>query len=342
MTANQNESQSLNFNLNKVPNPSNTPNQNTNINEKVNYNQGMYPQDMIQQGMMQQGMMQQGMMQQGMNPQNMMLQGMMQQGMMQQGMMQQAMIPNTLVRGMLIPQGIMLPNIGWSSDSLQILQYAPVAKVKQQMEFLELVTSCETKNRYDVYAKINEQNVFLFRCKEQSGWCMRNCCAGDCREFNLKLTLPNQQKFAILERPYKCTCCCCNRPIMTCKFIDGKQFGRISEPFNVCTPFFETYDEDDHSKYYLEIPYCQSGFCCRKSCCGKCNEVYGNIYNNRSLSNPVGVIKKKEKCVQETISDANTFVITFPVDATVNDKLNLIATVLMIDYRYFEDNETIR
>ena len=36
------------------------------------------------------------------------------------------------------------------------------------------------------------------------------------------------------------------------------------------------------------------------------------------------------------ISDANTFIITFPVDATVGDKLNLIACVLLVDYRYYE------
>ena len=38
------------------------------------------------------------------------------------------------------------------------------------------------------------------------------------------------------------------------------------------------------------------------------------------------------------ISDANTFIITFPVDATVGDKLNLIACVLLVDYRYYESS----
>ena len=331
MTANANELQNLNFN-------NTNQNQNINPNEKSNYNQammqqGMYPQNMNQQVMMQQGMMQQGMMQPGMYPQ-----GMMQPVM----MMQPGMMPNMMLQGMLVPQGIMLPNIGYTTDPLVILDNAPVVKIRQQIEWLEIVTCCETKNRYDVYARINEQNVFLFKCKEQSGWCMRNCCPGNCREFNLKLTLPNQQKFAILERPYKCTCCCCNRPTMTCKFTDGNQFGRIREPFRACSPLFETYDESDQSKYYLEIPCCQCGFCCRMGTCGKCSEVYGNIYEDPSLTTPVGVIKKKEKCAQEMISDANTFFITFPVNATRNDKLNLIATVLMVDYRYYEDNANQR
>ena len=267
-------------------------------------------------------MMQPGMIQQ---------QGMMQQGMMQQGMMQQGMM------GGMMPG--MIPNMMMPIyDPIKILETCPIVKIKQQIEWLEVISGCETKNRYDVFAKINDQSLYLFKCKEQSGWCMRNCCPSDCREFNLKLTLPNQQIFAILERPFKCTCCCCNRPFMTGKLSNGQKFGKVKEPFRLCSPFFQIYDENNNKKYCLEIPCCQCGFCCRDNCYGKCSEVFGNIYKNNDLEHPVGIIRKKEKCIQETFTDANTFVITFPVQATIYDKLNLISAVLMIDYRYYEQN----
>ena len=64
--------------------------------------------------------------------------------------------------------------------------------------------------------------------------------------------------------------------------------------------------------------------------------LWENIYKYNDLEHPVGVVKKKEKCIQETITDANTF-ITFPVDANVYDKMNLISAVLMVDYRYYEE-----
>ena len=221
-------------------------------------------------------------------------------------------------------------------DPLEILKTAPTAKIKQQIELLEIVTGCETKNRYDVFAQINGQNYYIFKCKEDSSWYQRNCCPADNREFNLRWTLPNQQIFALCDKPFKCTCCCLQRPEMLCRFKNNQQFGRIKEPWRLCSPFFETYDEADGSKYALEIPCCQCGFCCRNCCCGKCSEVFGNIYKVENLSVPVGVVKKKENCIQEMISDANTFIITFPVDATIGDKLNLIACVLLIDYRYYE------
>ena len=45
--------------------------------------------------------------------------------------------------------------------------------------------------------------------------------------------------------------------------------------------------------------------------------------------------------VAEVITDADNFEITFPNDATVVDKFNLISAVLMIDYQYFEENEKV-
>ena len=247
------------------------------------------------------------------------------------------MSPNMIQLGMatnaIIPYG-MIPAV----DPISILQLTPQVKIKQTVEWLEVITGCETKNRYIIFAKINEQNLFLFKCKEESGCLMRNCCPGDCRAFILRLSHSYQKNFIYLDRPFKCTCCCCGRPEMICKYYNGVQFGRIKEPCTLCNPFFETYDEFDGSKYFLEIPCCQCGFCCRDNICGKCSEVYGNIYNANNLNIPVGIIEKKVKCCQETFTDANTFIINFPVDSTIGDKLNLIASVLLIDYRYYEDN----
>lgn len=62
-------------------------------------------------------------------------------------------------------------------DPLQILAQASTAIVKQQIELLEILSGCETANRYHVYVKLqNGQMVYLFKCKEKSGWCVRNCC----------------------------------------------------------------------------------------------------------------------------------------------------------------------
>ena len=244
---------------------------------------------------------------------------------------------------MMDQQGIMLPMMmavvqnGYIIvDPLEILKTAPVVKIKQQLELIEIISGCETKNRYDVYAEVNNQKYYLFRCKEESGCCMRYCCTGDNRAFIIKCTLPSGEVFANFNRPFKCTCGCCNRPEMINTFSNGEKFGTVKQPCTCCSPHFETYDEKDGIKYILEIDCCQCGFCCRRGVCGKCTEVNGSIFKNDNLQKHVGTFRKKEKCIQEMGSNANTFTMNFPNDADVNDKLNLIAGIILIDYMFYE------
>ena len=261
-----------------------------------------------------------------------------QQTMVQQPMVQQPVVQQPMVQQPMTLQPDMMANGIQIGDPMEILIKAPAAKIVQQVELLEIVSGCETNNRYDVFCEMNGVKYFCFRCKEDSSWCMRNMCPSDLRSFIINMILPDQRKFGILERPFKCTCCCCARPIVKGTFSNGQPFGTINQPFTCCSPFFETMDETDGSKYSIEIPYCQCGFMCRSNVCGKCSEVIGNIYKENDLTHPVGTFKKLENCVQEMVSDANSFEITFPTDATVGDKLNILATVILIDYRFYESN----
>ena len=261
-----------------------------------------------------------------------------QQTMVQQPMVQQPVVQQPMVQQPMTLQPGMMANGIQIGDPMEILIKAPSAKIIQQIELLEIVSECETNNRYDVFCEMNGVKYFCFRCKEDSSWCMRNMCPSDLRSFKIHMMLPGQKKFGILDRPFKCTCCCCARPIVKGTFSNGQPFGTINQPFTCCSPFFETMDETDGSKYSIEIPYCQCGFMCRSNCCGKCSEVNGNIYKENDLTHPVGSFKKVENCVLEMITDANSFEIIFPTDATVGDKLNILATVILIDYRFYESN----
>jgi hypothetical protein len=65
-----------------------------------------------------------------------------------------------------------------SDDPLEELRNAKSAIIKQKFEIFEVMTGCETVNRYYVYAKdpkTDDKNI-LFKCKEESGFCMRTCC----------------------------------------------------------------------------------------------------------------------------------------------------------------------
>jgi hypothetical protein len=64
------------------------------------------------------------------------------------------------------------------TDPLEELKHATQAIIKQKLEIFEIISGCETQNRYYVYTKdpqTGNKNV-LFKCKEESGCCMRFCC----------------------------------------------------------------------------------------------------------------------------------------------------------------------
>lgn len=64
----------------------------------------------------------------------------------------------------------------YASDYLLALRNAKSAFIKQKVELFEVLTGCETKNRYSVYLRYdNGVNALLFKCKEESSWCARNC-----------------------------------------------------------------------------------------------------------------------------------------------------------------------
>jgi hypothetical protein len=67
-------------------------------------------------------------------------------------------------------------NLRLINDPLVELANAGSAIIKQKIELLEILTGCETANRYHVYIKTtNGEMTYLFKCKEESGCCERQC-----------------------------------------------------------------------------------------------------------------------------------------------------------------------
>ena len=57
------------------------------------------------------------------------------------------------------------------------LERANFVYIKQKVELLEVFTACETKNRYDIFIKNADGSyLYLFKAKEDSGFCARQCC----------------------------------------------------------------------------------------------------------------------------------------------------------------------
>ena len=246
-------------------------------------------------------------------------------------------------------QEVVTPKVGeaqyvYAPDPMQELISCKNVYIKQ--EPASLFVSCESQNRFLVFAESVEGGAkLLFKCKENSGCCMRTFCTANNRSFNMSvkhittsadLDENFSKTFVDILKPFKCTCFCLARPEMVVTFGEGDKqcLGIIREPFSCCDPVFAIYDEKGELKYNIHADCCQCGLIFNNTCCGKLSEVLFNIFE---LSNPVGSIVKKRATSNELFSTADSYQINFPSEATPTDKMLLIAAGLMIDYQYFED-----
>ena len=187
----------------------------------------------------------------------------------------------------------------------------------------------------------------LFKCKEQSECCQRNCCCASVREFSMAIKhvkphLETDDTFDNTDisayKPCKCTCFCLERPIMNVFTNRNTLVGTVKQPFSCCDPIFTINDPSGVIKYYIWADCCQCGYCCGNNICGKLSEVIFYIYSNLDKTVKIGSITKKVAKLSEMITNADSYSIIFPEGAFPEDKLLLIAAALMIDYQYFESS----
>jgi hypothetical protein len=128
---------------------------------------------------------------------------------------------------------------------------------------------------------------------------------------------------------------------MTGYFGNGKGFGKVIEPYSTCENEYHIYNEKNILRWVITARCCQCGIICNNRC-GQCNEVIFYIHKPNDIFKDgrdcSGYITKKfGQCLKQMLADANNFELTPPAEATGSERLMLLATVLMIDYRMFDD-----
>ena len=157
-------------------------------------------------------------------------------------------------------------------DPMQELALSPSVLIRQQPQFFEQISGCESPNRYFVFSQSPQTGFkMLFKCKEQSECCQRNCCSASMREFVMDIKhIANagalnenfQNSFVHVNKPFKCTCCCLERPEMIANYsANGELVGKVKQPFSCCDPIFTIYDNAGTMRYFIYADCCQCGLC---------------------------------------------------------------------------------
>lgn len=215
--------------------------------------------------------------------------------------------------------------------------------VEQKPQYIEGLTGYQQENVYYIYplsadGKVTDNMPLLFIAKETSECCTRQCCTND-RPFELDVLTPANQTILHVVRPFKCQCCCFNLPEISVYFPNdlNTPIGSCKNKFSCFNDLFTIYDNQEMPLLTIHGECCQlSKFCfCPME---GCNTIHFDIFNQRT--NQQGLIDKKwSSCVREAFSNADTFVVVFPPQSTLAERVLILASTFLIDFMYFEQND---
>ncbi|KAL7487032.1 hypothetical protein ACHAW6_012628 [Cyclotella cf. meneghiniana] len=207
---------------------------------------------------------------------------------------------------------------------------------------------CEAKGEFKFFKEGQYPNEFATAI-EDSGFCIRCCCA-PCHPFKMTVAeTGTNAELLSMDRPCACCvgackCCCYQKMSVTSA---GQNIGSIEEQCFCCVPRFVAYGGDGEKLYKIHSPTCCCGMCidccaegnpCGKGCCKVSFRIYPASQAKTDGDAPyLGVILKKPKSLAtELFTSANAFDLTFPENASANQKALLVGSAIFFNVNFFE------
>lgn len=139
------------------------------------------------------------------------------------------------------------------------------------------------------------------------------------------MTLMDNNRAEVLKvnRPYRCSCCCCPCFLQELEVTDrtGRLLGSITQEWSILQPIFKVRDSSGESVLRIEGPICVL------NCCG---DIEFKVLTLNG-ENKVGKITKQwSGLTRELFTDADYFGVNFPMDLDVNIKAVLLAATFLI------------
>ena len=214
-------------------------------------------------------------------------------------------------------------------------------KICQKASCVECLYPRCVPNRYDVVGP-NDQNMYYFTEKSD---CCERYCFHPYRSFEMKIvnvTSSQNKKSVSMEGSKNCSIPFifpfgCGKPVFSIdiKIPIGSRLGRVKLNYDncccyICSNHLDILDSSDNLKYIIRQNSC---CCCLGSAYGiyaKCCSIDYNIIQDNQI---VGKITKDVCNGKITFcTKADNYTITFPLNASPQDKMLLICGAILIDY----------
>ncbi|NQU42918.1 scramblase [bacterium] len=183
--------------------------------------------------------------------------------------------------------------------------------VRQKKEWGEILTSFETRNRYEI---IDPAGEVRYLAGEEGGFIMRQFLQS-LRPFTMRIATPDGQSALTVKRPFRFYF---HR--VDVQGPSGEAMGSVERKFSWLRRMYRVLDPAGREIYTIIGPILHP-------------------WTFRILENEteVGRISKKWSGLgKEFFTDADTFSVTFPDNLDLQRKCTLLGAVFLIDFAHFE------
>ncbi|XP_059095682.1 phospholipid scramblase 1-like [Tigriopus californicus] len=210
------------------------------------------------------------------------------------------------------------------------LQNAQKLMIRQRVRCKDICSACsgcEVEKKYTVHGDNGE--IILWASETSS--CGMRFCFGSGRSLNIRISDSTAKEVIRIDRPLNCAGCCCSWCYPRCTqelnvAMEGLQIGTIRERATWIYPVYHLFDT--MGQQILKV----RGPCCTAGCF---SDVQFSVMNTDGVELAT-IVKKWMGCAQETLMDADNFMIEFKTDVDVRDKAMVMSTAFLIDLMYFD------
>lgn len=198
----------------------------------------------------------------------------------------------------------------------------------RQLALIELL-GLEGKNNYKIRKGTSEDGKVVAFTHEQSGCFERvACCQGREATFEIHETDKAGPVLLRIKKARHLVCFpCCSRPSAKVLDASGQPLGSVEDPFSLCNYNQNILDAEGNNRYNVNASCLQLGVVC--PCCADVN------FEISSAGKVVGQMRRIALSMMEVFCPMTRFHMTFPKDATAEDKALLLAGHNMMDIVYF-------
>uniref|UniRef100_A0A8C6UCZ6 Phospholipid scramblase n=1 Tax=Neogobius melanostomus TaxID=47308 RepID=A0A8C6UCZ6_9GOBI len=198
-----------------------------------------------------------------------------------------------------------------------------------EVNYTEMIIGVEMSNNYVIKNSVGQQ---IFTAREEDSDFLTMQYFGPLRPFSIRIQDNFGRDVLVVTRPVSWGACCfpCCLQEMEIQSPNGVPIGYVVQNWHPLLPKFTVMDAARSAQLKIKGP------CCAYRCS---SDVVFQVLS-RDEENLVGQISKQwAGFLQEALTDADNFGISFPMDLNVRVKALLLGAVFLIDFMYFETNK---